>query len=478
MISNQLLRDVLVDRLKHIKHTNNALTPVNCKQLSALIDALRSQANPTATQLYTAASMDFSFQNYGLNPISPISLKNPTDTTCFQFGQGTIGWYFMYGHVGSLGFNLMLFRTEMGTPKLNHEKQIFNPADACVYGLTGGYGPKGGPWIVIPRITCRGTYMCDPSGSFNFTAIPANDCAELQLFQISGINGNVRAQLQYTDASANRFMNITLMPKKPPLYQGPGGCYPCIGGLGTLYWSYTNMTASITCDLGVAQNGVGWFDHQWMASNSSVPNTMGLRLLTNMANAFKPTGILRWLWMTIQLAATDTQYMIVSILQGLPQTGKTYDMHGNKFISDKRSEFTGKVTVNAMVTINGQTFPTKSTLTMDGKTFVLRAAFGNSTVIMPNGVVNWEGPADVFDLSGNSLGTGFLEANQLDTEDNMIAKAGSLAGLHPQDYPLFKHKINPWYTILLTLIIILGIVLIFISIIIIIVKNFANKCSS
>jgi hypothetical protein len=170
-------------------------------------------------------------------------------------------------------------------------------------------------------------------------------------------------------------------------------------------------------------------------------NVKTLQLLNNIVGMFKAPAVVRWLWITLQLP-NDLQYMLSVILNGLPTVGATYNFTVVTKVQGTTANYgvKGTVTVEAMAQLGGQSYPTKYSITLEGVTYTLQAAFGLSGVYLPSGVLNWEGPGDVFDASGNHIGGGFLEANQLDTSDNLIATAGMRAGVPASQFPLFRLK--------------------------------------
>src|ERR1700733_8506172 len=103
MTSIITLRDAFVKGLKCVRRSNNSLAPVNPKQIDALINAV-SVDSVNSLQLGSAATLFSNGANFGMYPMDPLKSPNPLDYTCFQFGQGRVGWYFMYGHLGGMAF--------------------------------------------------------------------------------------------------------------------------------------------------------------------------------------------------------------------------------------------------------------------------------------------------------------------------------------------------------------------------------------
>lgn len=436
-----ILRDALVRRLHKLKETSGVLTPVDVPRVDALISALHS-TDPTCSSLVAAASM-VPNQSCGFEPLSPLKSSNPLDYTCFQFGQGNLGWHFCYGNFGTVAFTLMFFRVEMGTPCILKEMDIA-PEAGVIYTISAGFGNRGGPWTTLPPTAVQGIYKCG-NQSFSFQAISDSGCPWLQNFTMSQDQGLTKIDLAWKNSDQLVVgYNVTLTPSKPPLFQGPKGCLPCAGGQGTIYWSYPLMTAEgqvgPVSSGNILTEGVGWYDHQWLSAGGAL-NSKLLQLFSNVQGMFKTPVPIRWLWITLQLPG-DVQYMTSTILSELPKLGKTYNFtvitknSGSSISYDAK----GTITIDEMVQVGQQSYPTKYSIILEGKSYILQASFGNAVVYLPSGVLNWEGPGSVYDTNGNLIGGGFLEANQLDTAENLISTIGKRAGVQSSDFNLFKLK--------------------------------------
>lgn len=439
-----VLRDALIRRLHKLKESSGVLTPVDVPRVNALISALQS-TDPTCSSLVASASM-VPNQSCGLEPLAPLKSSNPLDYTCFQFGQGNLGWHFCYGNFGIVAFSLMFFRVEMATPCILREMDIA-PEAGVIYTVSAGFGQKGGPWTTMPPTAVQGIYSCGKQ-SFAFQALPDSGCPWLQNFTMSQDQGLTQIDLAWKSEDQSIVgYNVKLTPSKPPVFQGPKGCLPCAGGQGTIYWSYPLMVAEgqvgPTSSGNLLTGGVGWYDHQWLSAGGAL-NSKILQLLSNVQGMFKTPVPIRWLWITLQLQG-DLQYMTSTILSELPQVGNTYNFtvitknNGSSISYNEK----GTVKIEEMVQVGQQSYPTKYSIVLEGKTYILQAAFGNSVVYLPSGVLNWEGPGLVYDINGNLIGGGFLEANQLDTADNLVATIGKRAGVPSSSFNLFRSKKVP-----------------------------------
>lgn len=437
-----ILRDALMRRLYRLKNTSGLLTPVDVSRVNTLISTLKS-TDPTCSSLVAAASMTPN-QSCGFEPLAPLKSSNPLDYTCFQFGQGNLGWHFAYGNAGSVAFTLMFFRVEMATPCILKEMDIA-PEAGVIYTISAGFGTRGGPWTNIPATAVQGIYKCGTQ-QFSFQAIPDAGCPWLQNFTLSQNQGITEINLSWKDQNQELVgYNVKLTPSKPALFQGPKGCLPCIGGQGTIYWSFPLMSLEgtigpVSSGIVAAPGSIGWYDHQWLSTGGASASKI-LQLFLNVQGMFKTPVPIRWLWITLQLP-NDVQYMTSTILSELPQVGKTYNF--TSVTKNSGSEISykskGTVTVDEMVQVGQQYYPTKYSIQIDGQNYILQGSFGNSVVYLPSGVLNWEGPGSVYDMNGNLIGGGFLEANQLDTAENLISTVGKRANVPSSDFSKFLLK--------------------------------------
>lgn len=432
-----VLRDAVVRRIRTIMNSDALLNPVNTAKSNIVMEAVEEN-DPTPASL-VAASVMVPNGTCGLKPLGPLSSPNPLDYSAFQFGQGNLGWHFLYGSMGDVGFTLMFFRVELTTPHVLREMDI-SPENGVMYSICAGFGKRGGEWTTLPPTSIQGSYVSGDQ-SFSFNAITDSNSPWLKTFTISQKKGltNVNIQWSASDGSLVGYSAV-LIPSKAPVYQGPKGCMPCVGGQGTLYWSIPMMSVSGSIGRAdspiVGSGGTGWYDHQWMGSGGMLSNKI-LQLISLVSSSFAVPKVIRWLWLTLQLP-NDLQYMISVILDGLPQQGTTYNTTSITKIAGNETNYgvKGTVKIESMVGIEHQIFPDKYTIEIEGNTYGLQSAFGNSGVYLPSGVLNWEGPGDVLDGNGNLIGVGFLEANQLDTDEGLLAVQSSRAGIDPSKLSL------------------------------------------
>lgn len=457
----ETLKTAFVKNLEMIKKSDCLLSPVNHNQIDAISQALSGVVTPL--QLSCAISMPYDKSNLGFKKIEPISSNDPLSTSCLQFTQGRFGWYFTYAHLGDVAFTFIIARIETAPPSIIKELGL-SPADGCLYGVSAGYGTRGGVWVTLPVSVFQGKYVCNGE-DFEFNYIPDPSVPWLSVCSCSFTPGTFGFNLQWTDKN-NGPVGITaqLTSSKPPVYDGPKGCDPCIAGVGSLYWSYTNM--SVSCSLGpssslVTRKGIGWIDHQWMGVG--VLDNPLLTLITNTLGMFSTPIIIRWAWMTLQLPG-DLQYNIINYFSDLPVIGKEYKLTATKIQGITTTySVSGTCVIDTTESVtdpsNGvtQTFPTQFTVKLNDKSYILKAVFGQSIIYTTKGVRNWEGPADVIDEDGKMIGVGFIEGNNIISENELISIPGTIAKIDQTKFSDFRAQKVRLCTGLISLLILLGI---------------------
>jgi len=393
------------------------------------------------------------------------------DHTCFQFGQGQQGWYFLYGNVGTAGFTFMLHRIDVA-PGAVLAAQSATAASSALYGIVAGCGARDGPWYTLPHTVVPGTYTCDAStGALDFRATTAatGDALQSCSFTSAGAAAGFVLSLSWLDPATAQAVSVdmTLVPaasvEADGDYNGEGGCYPvCLYGLGSLYWSYTRPAVTATVrtpaspSAAVDAVGTGWFDSQWF-NNGLLYGSWFYQVLTGVSQSLSSTEPTRWTWLTLQLD-DGYNYMLATFVPGQLQTGETTHVNvANRYNPDGTVDLGVKgidTTVTATTVIDGVTYPTRYTVSFvgddeapstsahrnvhTGSSYTLAAGFGDGIVILPNGTANWESPGFVLDEAGTaSKGTGFLEANQFQVTSDLVRQAAAAAGLTEAEGELF-----------------------------------------
>lgn len=463
--TTQQLAQLFIAGWNYIRSNNTNISSADNARIDLLINLAQ---NPDIALFQLEALVSLSslmpISNYGYKEVEPVT-HGPETLTCFQFGQGRVGWYFAKGSNQEHGFTYILFRLEIAPPEVVAAFGIA-PRHAVLYTITAGCGNKQ-KWYNLPRTVVVGDYKCNPTSQLlvSFTGQTDLIGAPFQstTFSISR-NYEINISASWIDGvlptGTPIILQATMRPKvgTSAAYNGPGGCLPCVQGAGSLYWSFTNMDIS-NMQIGdknavklINKNALygtnGWFDHQWI--NSSTSGTYA-----------EPD---RWLWLPVQINETNTQYMIVVLFppnQILPlSVGQRFTAtFVNKYSHDCKCKKTLAEynTVRAEVTIlqvtigpQGQVFPTKYGISISDPDhnqplrFVLSNTFSKPTIVtLPNGIENWEAPGTLTDSTENKiLGAGFLEANQLSSADEIIVLTASPLRLDPAQLRLFLTRPN------------------------------------
>jgi hypothetical protein len=461
MLSLDKLKSLYIEQLDYIVTNDTILQPANKNQINSAKDAV-SKAS-TLTQLGAAIMVPKSYGNTGFNPIEPFD-KDVLYYTPFQTDKAPLDWYFMYGNCGSFAFTFIIFALPVCNPIIAN-KHNYSGNQVCIYNVSGGYGALGGPWITIPYSFCQANYNVLSQTTLTWSGI----------FDVSNpiINANftITGQGQFlcdvswkTDNDIVGF-TASLLSAEGPFLNGPNACFPCIYGIGSSYYSYTNMNVIATAGGKLNKttgSGVGWLDHQWLQQGQIQSITTAA--LINITNYFSTPTVLRWFWLTIQDSVNSVQYMVsvfpkdvLDINKPLEITTKTTIKY-NKYTGPKYLNDTTTVKVLSMTTINGIVFPTKHLVTIkEGDytvQYILEASFGNSIVHLPSGILNWEGAGTLYDGSGKTiLGNCFLEANQMEKEEDILNTVCKTANIQ-SSYDIFSIKNSqvPTFTLLLSMV--------------------------
>jgi len=457
--SAQVLQKCFLDNLDFIEQNSTVLQPSNKKQLTIL----RQHASQPLTieQLAALVQVPVVNGNAGLNPLKPLVNQSPEMTTCSQFGSYNYDWYFMFGNCQQVVFTMSLFIFPVCNPTVAARNGV-TLSDAHLYSLNGGIAINGGPWVSLPQIFLQGVYQCTSDTTFNWTAVPPATSAVVSASLSSTSLGTFQFALEWKDpiTTQTRTLNVGLTSPTAPAFNAKNGCVPCVGGVGTLYWSYPNMQLTITTT-GVTgtSSAKGWLDRQWVQGGKfqqyKRSESTTLSVLSNLTKMFRPGTMSRWLWLIIQDETKGQQYMVlVSLTDDLAQLGKTYtpafiNQYDNQTGVKHLNPNSATVTVKQMVTMNNYTFPTQHHIHItlpnnNSVDYILTAATSNMIMYNPTGCLSWEGPGSLTDLSGQNLGYSFLEANFALPTKQWVQIVTQQAGLSQCEICAFQPSTTPF----------------------------------
>lgn len=411
-------------------------------------------ATTTFEQLAAIALRLIKNPNAGFDPVKPLTeaeRANLLSTMPWQYNRSTLDWYFGYANCGTVGMTYCFMRMPICSPPVAKAAGL-TMEQTSLYFVFGGFGGADGIWHKIPYVVLRGIYINDPQnpGAFQLTLEPNAVLTHASLESKTGTDMDIA--IQWVDeAGATQMLSSQMQSRVPARMNTADGCAPCIAGLGTNYWSYTDMAATVAAGSGsnppAPATGTGWFDRQWFLTGTT--NKVYLRMLQAMTAATHP----RWLWVILQLDS-GTQYMLVnSQLPTSPvKVGDVFKLKARKsgpivtrFRADS-VEFALTTTITVLETrqVDGTTFPIKYSIVIsddESKRYIIEPAFGDAVVGLFKYLLNWEGPATVRDEStGAVVGKGFLEANGMQDESQFGLAILKQAGISPDKYDLFQKE--------------------------------------
>jgi len=362
--------------------------------------------------------------------------------TGIQFGVGDSEWYFLYGIAGNYSFNLSFFKQEIAPPEVV-ETVTDDRNEAVRWCILGGFGtinPK--VWYSIPAEYIYLKYVQPTYSTFSLSG--SGKFVSSALFQTT-IPMQFQATLDFTD-SENKSHNLTVFmtSNTPPVADMPNSC-ACSVGLGTLYYSYTDMNVSVTTEMG-SGTGNGWIDHQLLKTGWAKGwYNQALQSVVSILSDSVSSG---WLWFAVQDYESGLQYMLTHLF------GKKFyqdDIHLNEnidmqlinvykegvtyFTPDEVSMASSDLKVQMIETIlvNGINMPSKYSITLPGGKQVI-LALASAPNIFPVPHAPYECPAYLYDSTGTKIiGVGLIEANYYFTNKVFAQRIITASGGNPED---------------------------------------------
>lgn len=439
------LRKLFLEKLDYIKNNSSLFRPFNSRQ----IDIIKSKTAHENLSLNELGQLNMLAPN-SYTDFGPITRphESPLDTTCFQFVQGWAGWYWLYGtFVDTDGtvksFMFYLIRLEL-VPEAVLNKHNLKPGEATIYYISCGVG-NGNTWVYSPYLFVRGTYNSKSKTTFSFKALAMPDRG---ICSMSGESPQkFDLQCKWKDPSTGKMhgYHVSMNSAEPPKFNTPDGCAPCIGGEGTLYWSYTDLRIQGELLLNnksiPVKNGVGWMDHQWGGSGF---DQLSWRIIFNIYRLFSmPHYFGRYIWLNLHLPGE--QYLIYTFPRTTVKQKDDYtDIVINKYAAGKKTDYNikgGKLTVLETKKIDNTDYPVAYELQMPNKSYILDGKmFGDCVTVDLTGNFHWSGSAMVKNKDGKKLGTAFLEANQLQDPAEYLKVQMKHAGIDDTYLAVFNEK--------------------------------------
>ena len=425
------MRKLMPERLKYIKENSTFLEPYKKEALEFIESKIQGVGDEQMPlMLYSTPNSELGY--YRIDPLQ----GTPEQLTSFQFQQGALGWFWIYGtFIDSAGhtasYMYYLIRMDAFPPALR-EKMGIPLGASTYYFISAGVG-RGDSWSYTPFKICRGEYKIESDTVFSFKALDLPEGWDYTLSMKGVGNFFITSAWKDTADEKNGF-EMGLTQRRPPLLDNPEGCSPCAGGAGTLYFSYTQMETGGELTVGDSSSlyagGTGWVDRQWLNNRVS---SVYLALLSNSMSVFKsePRGLGKYVWLNLHLGDT-LQYMASGLFTDDEKVSK-----GMQFtpIANRYGPGTPQYRVESSAEIletvvrEGIEFPVKYRITLpDGIYIIDGTKFDKSLSIDVSNNLHWNGSAIVYDEAGKMVGTGFLEANQFANSDqyssNMLRGMG------------------------------------------------------
>jgi hypothetical protein len=474
---------LIPQRIEHAKEKSTFLEPYNHDKLEFIQQNIGS-VKDMQKFIMLASVPNIEMGYYQVAPIT----QDPKVLSSFQFEQGMTGWFWIYGtFVDSAGntasFMYYLIRLDMFPPELRKEMNL-PMGSTTYYFISTGVG-RGNEWKYSPFMFVRGEYNIKSDSSFSFNAIDAPEGWTSKL-NMDGV-GNFVIESGWTDSTGKKNgFAVNMEAERRPFLDNPGGCTPCAGGAGTLYFSYTQLATNgnITLnDSAVAyNNGTGWVDRQWL--NRQV-TTVYYSLLANVMNVFKSEtrGLGKYVWLNLHLGK-DLQYMVSgnfgpndTITKGTVFPTNTNRYGPNDDVQWKIKGVTGEVLDT--LTTEGITFPIKYKITTPDGVYILDATkFPHSVSIDLTNNLHYNGSALVYDTTGKLVGTGFMEANQFAPPAQYTTNVLEGMGLpvNAQNIAMFSSYTElPFSQGLPSLLLAISVVILLIALIILFIKTIFKK---
>jgi hypothetical protein len=425
-ITMEKLQPLFQERVDYVTKNSGILDPYDKKKLDIVSQLYKT--NTDMRKNIAATIMLLPNSSIGFYPIYPISDPN---TITFRFNQGTIGWHFLYGTYydintkNNVTYFCYIAHLDIIPPDMM-AKYNMNEGEGSYYSIAIGCGING-QWEKSPWILTRGTFEALSISTFSFTGLDLSNGDSIVWRSL--LNGQFELITTFTSTNTKKcIINTKMDAIRPPFLDAPGGCMPCASGAGTLYSSYTQMSVSgnVSIDSTTTSftNAIGWVDNQWLSLQI---NEIPLKILSNIAQSSK--GLARYMWLNLHVN-NNLQYMIN--VHPTPGSNTYTVLKGNKYTTECNTirypesnipEYgvSTSVTVLDTVLVGKTEFPTKYLISIEGVEYTLDSTpFGSTVTYDITGNDHWDGSSLLYDYKGDLIGTGFLEASQLqqDSEYN------------------------------------------------------------
>lgn len=413
----------------------------------AQLDVVRA-AVQNATRLEQLLPIPVITSNYQVNYRDFLQITDtPAELSYFQFQQGSKGWYWCISQYSVGPDRVFVYwcvnRDDMGGVRANEDAGMFR-GQGTYYDLSFGCSVND-TYYHAPVTAVRGVFEGVSTNSPTRFTLRALEYDEFRLSFTDDAAFDV--QCAFRDVTTGTRLEFQLAyedPVGPAFNTADDGCAPCLGGAGSLYYSFRNLASRGTVTVGPAAYAVdgeqGWMDHQW---GGTVPSDR----LVAIGEALSPSttvGFGPYVWTAFHV--NSKSYMCFAFLSEADRAGlgvgsrltaylNAYenDANDSRFLQDATLE------VAAVATVDGVVFPTAYGLELTGVgTVVLDGdVFGGDTVFTDStNNPHYIGPCTTL-VDGQATGFGYLEGSSLNQPEEVVKNALRLMGADPNDSDKF-----------------------------------------
>jgi hypothetical protein len=475
------LKQLVLEKYDYISKNSGFYEPYNKKYFDYMKNRLENSNNLTFENL-VGYSMLIINLTLGYGDILPLK-NSPQKTLSFQYNVGLFGWYWIYytDVTNKCSFLFLLTRADL-VPGFVNEKNNLENGESSLYIITVGCGNKYGyvstPFTVLPgKFESNGEII-------NFNTLENEKGIKLN-FKCN-TSGNMSIDFKgKTSSGKDLVLNTNLTTNTTPKFNRKDGCYPlCKSGLGTNYWSFTNLKlgdGQNFYQIGnnkqiLSTNGRGWMDRQWFKTVN--PNSLYLKLIYIFSK--RALGIGTYLWITIQLESV--QYLIIfqgniTNLNVNTQIKTIYNTYTKDTVKFKQK---CKITVKKIGQISelkGVNYPITLEIELDnGDKYISSCEeTGLGYVLDPTNNIHQTSGSIIKDLQGNIVGTGLIEANNLQSSDILNENYYKVIDANYKDVPSKEINMSQKIPGILTITLFLIFIILFIVFLSFTIKHSVKK---
>lgn len=439
------LKKIYVKYLQSVQNNGTWMSPIIQPEINRQMNLIKNAKN--LQQIASISTIPSWFDGILFKGIQPLSGK-PINHLKFNFDSSPTGWVGIYGQTQTYSVTCALSRTTL------------NPSSdgtTSILCLSGGFG-KNKEWypfkFLFPGVS---TYF-----SQSDTTIKITYNGNTFSIQQNEIKGDIIIK--------GKSFTFNAVPNSNAIYNGINGCVPiCFGGVGTNYWSFTNLQLTITeTGTGTTETGLGWFDHQWISTG--VPNGFWEQFLFGLINDNKSKIGLKWIWLAMQktsdLKNTNEQYAGSFNISSNVQKGNILNGNCIHYINGKVTNYSKQFQVEIIELKDG--YPVVLKVKIDDRELNMTPKSTNIVELL-SGIKNWEGPVKITE-NGKDWGVGFIEVNNLKPGNSGIEEILKSQGLIQNNLNFPKYFSNSY-----TMFVILGAIILLICIYIAIKPFYKNK---